>query len=272
MLAVEGEVVHNRAPSRARRKRACGQRWEPAADAAPVDSTGVGAFHGRVPIARTRAELQAFVRARTAPARVPLCPELEVYTATEVTPLWHATAAELRDWDDSPFWAFPWAGGQALARWILDHPEVVRGRRVLDFAAGSGLVGLAAARAGAAKVVAADIDPFCDAVIPLNAGLNGLAVEVRGDDLLGRPLDGFDLVLAGDVFYERALASRSLSWFGELVARGVPVLAGDPGRNYSPSAGVRPLAAYAVPSSSDVEASAVLRTRVLELLPVGAGG
>ncbi len=232
---------------------------------------GVSAFHVSVSIPRSRGDLQAFIRARTAPTRVPLCPELAIYAATEVTPLWHATAAELRDWDDSPFWAFPWAGGQALARWILDHPEVVRGRRVLDFAAGSGLVGLAAARAGAARVVAADIDPFCDAVVPLNADLNGLAVEAHGDDLLGLPLEGFDLVLAGDVFYERALAARSLSWFGELVARGVPVLAGDPGRNYSPSAGVRPLAEYDVPSSSDVEAKDLLRARVLELLADAAG-
>ncbi|BDG10714.1 class I SAM-dependent methyltransferase [Anaeromyxobacter paludicola] len=218
-----------------------------------------------MPSPRSPAELQAFVRERTAPTPVPLCPELTLYTATEMTSLWHATAAELRGWDDSPFWAFPWAGGQALARHVLDHPALVRGRRVLDFASGSGLVGLAAARAGAARVVAADIDPFCAAVLPLNAGLNRLALEVRTDDLLGRPLAGFDVVLAGDVFYERALAERSFAWFGALAASGLRVLAGDPGRNYSPASGAAVLAEYDVPTSVAIEATAVRRTRVLEM-------
>ncbi|HZZ85129.1 MAG TPA: 50S ribosomal protein L11 methyltransferase [Anaeromyxobacteraceae bacterium] len=215
----------------------------------------------------SRADLEAFVRARTAPTKVPLCPELALYTASDITPLWHATAAELKGWDDTPFWAFPWAGGQALARRILDRPELVRGRRVLDFAAGSGLVGFAAARAGAARVVSVDIDPFCAAVIPLNADLNGLAVEVSGEDLLGAPLEGFDLVVAGDVFYERDLAERSLAWFRGLVRQGVAVLAGDPGRTYSPREGTRDVAEYEVPSSTDIEATALLRTWVLELLP-----
>ncbi len=215
----------------------------------------------------SRADLEAFVRARTAPTVVPLCPELTVYTASEVTPLWHATAAELDGWDDTPFWAFPWAGGQALARHVLDNPELVRGLRVLDFASGSGLVGLAAAHAGAAHVVAADIDPFCAAAIPLNAALNGLTLEHRGDDLLGSLIDGFDLVLAGDVFYEQGLSERSMAWFRELEGRGIRVLAGDPGRRYTPREGTRDLAEYLVPSSTAIEASALLRTWVVAVEP-----
>jgi len=215
--------------------------------------------------ARSASELEAFVRGRTAPAPVPLVPEIALHQATEVTPLWHATAGELEGWDDSPYWAFPWAGGQALARHLLDHPELVRGRAVLDFASGSGLVAIAAARAGAARVVAADVDPFCAAAIPMNAALNGVRVAVRTGDPIGEHLPGIDLVLAGDVFYERALAERSLGWFRSLVGRGTRVLAGDPGRIYSPPHGLRVLAEYAVPCSTEIEASARMPTRVLEV-------
>ena len=212
-------------------------------------------------------ETAAFVRERTAPAPVPLAPEIVVYQATELTPLWRATASELHAWDDSPYWAFPWAGGQALARHVLDHPALVRGRRVLDFATGSGLVAIAAARAGAARVVAADLDPFCAAAVRLNAALNAVAVEFRSGDAIGDPLDGFDLLLAGDVFYERPLAERSLAWMRALARRGVRVLAGDPGRNYSPRDGLAEIATYDVPTSPEVEAGNRLRTRVLEVLP-----
>jgi len=220
-----------------------------------------------VPARSDPAEIEAFVRAWTAPAPVPLVPELSLWQATEVTPLWHATAARLEGWDDSPFWAFPWAGGQALARYLLDRPGVVRGRTVLDFASGSGLVALAAARAGAVRVVAADIDPFCAGVLPLNAALNGLAIEVRIGSPLGEALPGVDLVLAGDVFYERALAERSMAWFRALARAGTPVLAGDPGRIYSPAEGARPLAAYEVPVAEAVEGRPFLKARVLEVLP-----
>jgi predicted nicotinamide N-methyase len=209
--------------------------------------------------------LREFVRKHTAPRPVPLAPELRTYQATELTPLWHATAADLRRWDDSPFWAFPWAGGQALARHVLDHPEIVRGRRVLDFATGSGLVAIAAARAGATRVVAADLDPFCEAAVTLNAELNGIALEFRDGDPIGEPLEEFDVVLAGDVFYERPLAERSLAWFAELAAQGLVVLAGDPGRNYSPSSGFTVRARYDVPTTLEIEGRAVLQARVLEI-------
>jgi predicted nicotinamide N-methyase len=219
----------------------------------------------------TLTELQAFIRAQTQPAPVPLVPELELYQATDVTPLWHATAAALAEWDSAPFWAFPWAGGQALARHLLDHPDLVRGRRVFDLATGSGLVALAAARAGAQGVVACDVDPFCEAAVGLNAERNGLAVTFRAGDPLGDPLDGFDVVLAGDVFYEQRLARDSLAWLIRLASSGVRALVGDPGRNYSDAERLLPRGTYDVPTSPALEKGTSLRTRVLEV-PAGLGG
>ncbi|WP_248354231.1 class I SAM-dependent methyltransferase [Anaeromyxobacter oryzae] len=216
---------------------------------------------------RTAEELAAFVRARTAPAPVPLVPELRLYQATELTPLWHATAAELAGWDDSPYWAFPWAGGQALARTILDAPALVAGRRVFDFATGSGLVALAAARAGAAEVVACDLDPFCAAAVGLNAALNGIALPFRAGDPIDDRLDGVDVLLAGDVFYERVLAARAIAWFRTLAARGVRVLAGDAGRAYAPGNGFTVRAVHVVPTTVEIEDAPVRSARVIELLP-----
>ena len=217
--------------------------------------------------ATTLAAWRDLVRTRTAPAPVALVPEITTWQATELTPLWHATSAELERYDASPFWAFPWAGGQALARHLLDHPELVRGRRVLDFATGSGLVGIAAARAGAARVVGADVAPFCEAVVPMNVELNGVSLELRLADLLSGPLEGFDVVVAGDVFYEQPLAGRALAWLRGLAAQGMTVLAGDPGRLYSPREGVRDLARYEVPVSREIEERPVMRTWVLEIQP-----
>jgi predicted nicotinamide N-methyase len=208
-----------------------------------------------------------FVRRQTRPAPVPLVPELTLYQATALTPLWHATSAQLERYDASPFWAFPWAGGQALARHLLDRPQLVRGRRVLDFATGSGLVGIAALRAGASSVDSTDLAPFCEVVVPMNAELNGLALAARMVDLLGQPLDGVDVVLAGDVFYEKPLAERSLAWFRALAARGVTVLVGDPGRLYSPRQGVIDLATFDVPVSLEIEERSPMRTWVLQVLP-----
>ncbi len=204
-----------------------------------------------------------FIRERTAPAPVPLAPELSLWQATELTPLWHATAAELHGWDDSPYWAFPWAGGQVLARHVLDHPALVAGRRVLDFASGSGLVAIAAARAGAAEVVAVDVDPFCRAAVALNAELNGVAIPFRAEDPLGAPLPECDVVLAGDVFYERALAAGATAWFAALAARGTLVLAGDAGRAYAPSSGFVEVASHDVPTTVEIEDAPLRRARVL---------
>lgn len=208
-----------------------------------------------------------FIRERTGPAPVPYVPELVVYQATELTPLWRATASELHGWDDSPYWAFPWAGGQALARHLLDHPDLVAGRHVLDFATGSGLVAIAAARAGAASVAAADIDPFCRAAVLLNAELNGVSMEFREEDPRGREAGALEVVLAGDVFYERALAAGALAWFRSLAAHGVVVLAGDAGRLYAPTAGLDELAVHDVPTTVEIEDGPVRRARVLRILP-----
>jgi predicted nicotinamide N-methyase len=209
--------------------------------------------------------LERFVRERTVVAPVPLTPEIVLHQATELSPLWTATARELEGWDASPFWAFPWAGGQALARHLLDHPELVRGRAVFDFATGSGLVAIAAVRAGAARAVAADLDPFCSAAVRLNAALNGAPVEFRAGDPIGDPLAGFEVVLAGDVFYERPLAERGLAWFRDLARRGACVLVGDPGRNHSPLEGLVELAVYEVTTSPEIEAPPMLRTRVYQV-------
>ena len=209
----------------------------------------------------------AFVRERTRLAPVPLVPEIALWQATEVTPLWQDTAAELAGWDDAPFWAFPWAGGQALARHVLDAPGLVRGRRVFDFGTGSGLVAIAAMLAGAAEAVAADVDPFCAAAVRLNAEQNGVAVRFRPGDALCDPLDGFEVVLAGDVFYERGLAEAALPWLRRLAARGATVWVGDPGRIYSPAGGLSEIASHDVPTPLEIEDRPVRRTRVLEVLP-----
>ncbi|ACL66516.1 conserved hypothetical protein [Anaeromyxobacter dehalogenans 2CP-1] len=216
--------------------------------------------------ARPLDELVAFVRARTAPAPVPLVPELVLHQASELTPLWHATAGDLAGWDDSPFWAFPWAGGQALARHLLDRPERVRGHRVVDFATGSGLVGLAAVRAGAAEVEAWDVDPFCEAAVRANAALNGLALPFRSGDPIGAPLPGVEVLLAGDVFYEGPLAARALAWFRALAGRGVTVLAGDAGRTYAPREGFTVVAEFQVPTTVEIEDAAVRGARVLQIM------
>jgi predicted nicotinamide N-methyase len=207
----------------------------------------------------------AFVRAHTVLAAVPFVPEVELFTATDVTPLWRATQAWLGTFGlDVPFWCVPWAGGQALARWVLDHPEAVRGLRVVDFGAGSGLVALACARAGARSVRAIDVDPLAEAACLSNAEANGLSLDVLCEDIVDRPLDA-DVLLAGDVWYERAAAARFGPWLTKLAASGVRVLTGDPDRAYVPP-GLHELARYDVPTSADLEATAVRVTRVLQLL------
>ena len=213
------------------------------------------------------ARLRAFVLARTTARPVPLAPELVLCQAGELHVLWHAAEGEPPRWQDSPYWAFPWAGGQALARYVLDHPELVRGRRVADFATGSGLVAIAAARAGAADVLALDHDPFAEAAVALNAERNGVTVRFRAGDPLGEDLPGVDVVLAGDIFYERLLAERAGRWFAALAARGVLVLAGDACRTYAPREDVTELAWYDVPTTTVIEAEPIRLARVLEIRP-----
>ena len=199
-------------------------------------------------------ELKDFIRRQTRISRPSLVPELRLHLADEMTPIWRATQDELDNLGvPPPFWAFCWPGGQALTRFILDQPEWVAGKRVLDFAAGSGLSGIAAAKAGAARVIAAEIDAHAAAAIALNARLNAVTVEIVADDIVGRTDLGVDLVLAGDICYERPMAERVFAWLQVLAAKGVTVLMGDPGRSYLPRHGVTELGRYQVPTSTDLE-------------------
>ena len=196
----------------------------------------------------------AFIVANTTIGAASAVPEIPLYLATEVTPLWQATESFLAAHNvDPPYWAFAWVGGQAMARHLLDHPEVVRGKRVLDFAAGCGIGAVAAALAGAASVEAAEIDALAIAAIRLNAALSKVAVTVLAEDLVGRPGRGWDLVMAGDVCYERPMAERVWAWLRQLAAEGTTVLMADPGRAYLPRTGLLKVSSTVVPTSRELE-------------------
>lgn len=213
------------------------------------------------------ADPNAFILANTRLQPVPHAPEISLWLADEVTPIWRMTEEELGEIGlPPPFWAFAWAGGQGLARWLLDHPEEAAGKRVLDFAAGSGLVGVAAMKAGAASTLCADIDPFCAAAVAVNAQANGVRLGFTAADLLDGPPPGVDLICAGDVCYEKPMTERVLAWLAQARAAGVRVLIGDPGRSYFPKDGrLTLLAEYAVPTSRELEDQEVKRTRVWTL-------
>jgi predicted nicotinamide N-methyase len=209
-----------------------------------------------------------FVRRNTAITVPPLVPEIRLYLAAEVMPIWQATEETLaRSGLPPPFWAFAWAGGQALARYLLDHPAVVTGRSMLDFGAGSGLVAIAAAKAGAVSVLAAEIDHFAAAAIAANAALNDVEIAVQTADLLDTVNSGWDIVTAGDVCYERPMAERAIAWLRMLTARGTFVLLGDPGRAYLPAEGLIERARYLVPTSRELEDRETRETVVWEVLP-----
>jgi predicted nicotinamide N-methyase len=213
----------------------------------------------------------AFIRAETRLRPVPHAPEVVLHVADEATALWQKTEEELGEIGlPPPFWAFAWAGGQALARYVLDHPEAVRGRHVLDFASGSGLVAIAAMKAGAARVTACDIDPFAIAAMGLNAAANGVAVEPVRADLVGQD-GGWDAVLAGDICYERDLAQRVTEWLLALSRRGATVLIGDPGRSYLPADRLDRLAVYEVPVTRTLEDSDIKRSSVWRFRPLASG-
>jgi len=207
----------------------------------------------------------AFVRAHTALTAVPLVPEIRLYMATELTPLWRATQAWLGTCGlEVPFWCVPWAGGQALARWVLDRPETVRGLRVVDFGAGSGLVAIACARAGAASVRAIDVDPLAEAACLLNAEANDVTIAVTCADVVDEIIDAH-VLLAGDVWYERAAAARFGPWLAKVARSGVRVVTGDPCRAYVPADLVE-LARHEVPTCADLESTTVRTTRILEIV------
>ncbi|CUX37544.1 class I SAM-dependent methyltransferase [Agrobacterium genomosp. 13] len=209
-----------------------------------------------------RTDPERFILDNAAIMHPPHVPELRLHLATEAHELWLKTEEELQEIGlPPPFWAFAWAGGQGLARYVLDHPESVCGKRVLDFASGSGLVAIAAAKAGASAVLAADIDPWTETAIRLNAALNGVAVDFTGLNLVGKPVEA-DVLLAGDVFYDRAFADLLVPWFLELTEKGVSVLIGDPGRAYLPKQRLLAEATYEVPVTRALEDSEVKRTTV----------
>jgi len=205
-----------------------------------------------------------FVRAHTRPGRPSLVPEVGLHLADDVVALWEALeAGDVDPGSDPPFWAAAWPGGQALARYVLDHPEVVAGRTVLDLGAGSGLVAVAALQAGAVRVVASDVDPYGRAAIAVNAELNGVGpVEVTGDLLDGEPDASIDVVLAGDVCYDREMTARVLPYLGKAWLGGAAVYLGDPGRPYVPREGLVEVATFDVP---DTEGPQVRRTTVWRL-------
>jgi predicted nicotinamide N-methyase len=211
---------------------------------------------------------EAFVRAHTRLGPAPLVPEISLHLAPEPFGIWEQTEHALGCADQPPpFWAFAWAGGQALARYLLDHADAVAGRRVLDVGAGSGLVAIAAARAGAAPVAAAEVDKFAAAAIGLNARANGAAVTVTLADVLEGDGGAAEVVLAGDVWYEKAMAARFLAFLNRAAARGREVLVGDPGRAYLPRASLEPVAGYDVPVPRALEDADVKRTTVWRLAP-----
>src|SRR6516165_3641624 len=209
------------------------------------------------------------IRAGTQLRSVPLVPDIRLHQASDPIGLWRRTElASGRTGLDPPFWAFAWAGGLALARYLLDHPETVRGRHVIDIASGSGLVAIAAARAGAASVTAYDIDPLATAAIDINAAANGVTIRAVCADVLdedGPPSPGTDLVLAGDAFYERDLAARVMRFLERGHTRGTTVLAGDCGRAYLPRDRLTPLATYDVPGLRLLEDTDIKRTTIWAL-------
>ena len=209
----------------------------------------------------------AFIRAHTAWLAVPHAPEISLHLADEITEIWKKTEDDLEKIGlPPPFWAFAWAGGQSLARYILDHPDMVRGKTVLDFASGSGLVAIAAAKVGASRVEANEIDDFALAAIALNAEDNNATVKLRRGDLIGTD-DQWDVVLAGDIAYERDMTARVFTWLPTLARRGATVLIGDPGRAFLPKAGLEELAEYRVPTTREIEDTEIKRTKVFRLLP-----
>lgn len=229
----------------------------------------------RLPPRRTKERLTttgrtAFVRANTRLRPIPLVPEISLHVADEAVPLWQKTEEELGELGlAAPFWAFAWAGGQALARYILDNPALVAGKRVLDFASGSGLVAIAAAKSGAHAVEACEIDNFAAAAIALNAEANGANVRAIRANLIGRD-EGWDVVLAADVCYEREMAARALDWLASLAARGAEVRIGDPGRTYLPRERLERIAEYRVPVTRELEDAEIKHTGVWRLLPTAS--
>lgn len=207
-----------------------------------------------------------FIQANAKLLTVPLVPEIRLYLAGESMPIWQKTEEELGQMNvPPPYWAFAWAGGQALARYLLDNAALIAGRTVLDLGAGSGLTSIAAMKAGAASVLAADIDRYALVAIALNAKANAVRVGTTDADLLAGPPSSFDAILIGDMFYERALAERALTFVQTARAKGAEILVGDPRRSYFPKESFRKLAEYSVPVTRDLEDMEIKHTAVWRL-------
>lgn len=214
------------------------------------------------------ADPASFIRRNTVLHEPPLVPEVKLHLATEIVPIWQMTEDELeKSGLPPPFWAFAWAGGQALSRYILDNSDIVRGKSVLDFGAGSGLIGIAAAKAGAKKALSADIDNFAIEAIRINAASNGVDVQATREDLVGVENRGWEVILVGDMCYERPLAERIETWLRRLAGEGVTVLIGDPGRTYLPKSGLEKLISYAVMTTRELEDTDVRNTSVWRVQP-----
>ena len=212
---------------------------------------------------------EEFIRANTRLRPVPLVPEISLRVADEAVPLWQKTEEELNEAGlPPPFWAFAWADGQALARYVLDHPADVSGKTVLDLATGSGLVGIAAMKAGASEVTVADIDRFALVAAGINAADNGVALTTCGNDLLrGSYTERWHTILVGDIFYERDTAALAFGFLARHARDGAKVLIGDPGRFYLPKERLVQLAEYRVPVTRDLEDAEIKRTAVWTIAP-----
>lgn len=209
-----------------------------------------------------------FIRQNTSVMTPPLVPEVKLHLAHEAVPLWQKTEEELGEMGLAPpFWAFAWAGGQALARYVLDHSSSVENRKVLDLATGSGLIAIAAARAGSTSIIAADIDEFATTAAEMNAELNQVSLDIKLEDLLHQQPPATDVILVGDLFYEKSLAARCLAWLRKAQEQGAQILIGDPGRSYLPQEQLEKLAEYIVPVTRDLEDAEIKRTAVWRLAP-----
>ncbi|GAN00172.1 SAM-dependent methyltransferases [alpha proteobacterium U9-1i] len=210
-------------------------------------------------------DIPVFIRENTRVLAPSYLPELKLHLADDAVALWQLTEEQLGELGlPPPFWAFAWAGGQALARYILDHPEIARGREVMDVASGSGLVAIAAMKAGAQSAIAVDIDAFAAHAAEINAALNNVALTTSNVDPVGQPTS-CDLILVGDLFYDRDLAPRVLAWLETLQRDGKQVLIGDPGRTYLPKDKLEQIASYDIPVTRALEDAEIKRAAVWRL-------
>lgn len=212
-------------------------------------------------------ERKAFILENTRLVAPPLCPEIPLHLITDSCPLWHATERDLERLPiAAPYWGFCWAGGQALARYILDRPDLFTGKRVVDFGAGCGIEAIAAMKSGARSVLASDIDPMAEEAMVLNAHVNNVPIEATTRDLIGDPLHGFDLLIAGDMFYDPEFSRTVLAWFESLAARGIGIFLADPSRGNLSGTHLAPLATYQAPADVDIDGRYRQKTTVYQMI------